>query len=176
MARATGASAEMPASDCGPAVDRPRARMRLSRTRGGGFIARCPDQSRRSYAEGWRSSTDSRRNLLAAPMTPGQPIVFAQSPQIDPPADAAGDSAGAGTVLAIRDEGPLPAAVVTFSPWTDLAATGASLDETSRNARRRGRSRAQNLRRRRPRTASALRRFSGVPPMPCTRVTTKCCV
>lgn len=48
----------------------------------------------------------------------------------------AGDSAGGGLALAlgqaIRDRGwPLPAAMVTFSPWTDLAATGASLDENS---------------------------------------------
>lgn len=48
----------------------------------------------------------------------------------------AGDSAGGGLVLAlalaIRDAGwPLPAALVTFCPWTDLAATGASLDENS---------------------------------------------
>lgn len=44
----------------------------------------------------------------------------------------AGDSAGGGlalaTVVALRDEGmPLPAAVVALSPWTDLAATGASV-------------------------------------------------
>jgi epsilon-lactone hydrolase len=48
----------------------------------------------------------------------------------------AGDSAGGGlalaTTLAIRDAGwPMPAAVVAFSPWTDLASTGASLDENS---------------------------------------------
>jgi len=47
-----------------------------------------------------------------------------------------GDSAGGGLalalVLALRDDGlPLPAAVVTFSPWTDLAVTGRSLDENS---------------------------------------------
>ncbi|MBI5446547.1 MAG: alpha/beta hydrolase fold domain-containing protein, partial [Deltaproteobacteria bacterium] len=43
-----------------------------------------------------------------------------------------GDSAGGGlalaTVVALRDDGvPLPAAVVALSPWTDLAATGASV-------------------------------------------------
>ncbi len=48
----------------------------------------------------------------------------------------AGDSAGGGLALALalslRDEGiPLPAAIVAFSPWTDLAATGQSLDENS---------------------------------------------
>lgn len=48
----------------------------------------------------------------------------------------AGDSAGGGLalalLLAIRDAGwPLPAACVTYSPWTDLAATGESLEENS---------------------------------------------
>ena len=48
----------------------------------------------------------------------------------------AGDSAGGGLalalVLAVRDAGwPLPKAVVAYSPWTDLAATGGSLDENS---------------------------------------------
>lgn len=47
-----------------------------------------------------------------------------------------GDSAGGGLTLAlalaIRDQQlPRPAAIVTFSPWTDLAATGGSLDENS---------------------------------------------
>lgn len=48
----------------------------------------------------------------------------------------AGDSAGGGLalslVLSLRAAGlPQPAAVVTFSPWTDLAVTGASADENS---------------------------------------------
>lgn len=48
----------------------------------------------------------------------------------------AGDSAGGGLalalVMAVRDAAwPLPAAVVTYSPWTDLAVTGGSLDENS---------------------------------------------
>jgi len=45
----------------------------------------------------------------------------------------AGDSAGGGlalaTLLTLRDGGdPLPAAAVLLSPWTDLAATGASIE------------------------------------------------
>jgi acetyl esterase/lipase len=44
----------------------------------------------------------------------------------------AGDSAGGGlalaTLVALRDAGePLPAGAILFSPWTDLATTGASL-------------------------------------------------
>lgn len=48
----------------------------------------------------------------------------------------AGDSAGGGLavamVLAARDRSmPLPAALVTYSPWTDMAITGDSIDENS---------------------------------------------
>lgn len=48
-----------------------------------------------------------------------------------------GDSAGGGlalaTLLALRDAGdPLPAGAVLFSPWTDLAATGASVTSNDR--------------------------------------------
>ncbi|MEX1196699.1 MAG: alpha/beta hydrolase [Pseudohongiellaceae bacterium] len=48
----------------------------------------------------------------------------------------AGDSAGAGLALALvhalKAEGdPLPAAIMTLSPYTDLATTGASLEENS---------------------------------------------
>jgi acetyl esterase/lipase len=49
----------------------------------------------------------------------------------------AGDSAGGGltlaTALALRDAAdPLPAALVCIAPWTDLAATGASLKTRAR--------------------------------------------
>jgi epsilon-lactone hydrolase len=48
----------------------------------------------------------------------------------------AGDSAGGGLAmslaLALRDRGlPQPSGIVTFSPWVDLAVTGASLDENT---------------------------------------------
>lgn len=48
----------------------------------------------------------------------------------------AGDSAGGGLALAtamrLRDEGlPQPCAVLLFSPWTDMAVTGNSIDENS---------------------------------------------
>jgi monoterpene epsilon-lactone hydrolase len=57
---------------------------------------------------------------LVADGTPAQRIVIG------------GDSAGGGlalaTLLSLRDAGdPLPAGAVLFSPWTDLAATGASI-------------------------------------------------
>jgi monoterpene epsilon-lactone hydrolase len=63
------------------------------------------------------------RGLLRGGTDPGQIVV-------------AGDSAGGGLALAacvaLRDRGePLPAALALFSPWTDLAITGASI-ETNR--------------------------------------------
>jgi epsilon-lactone hydrolase len=65
------------------------------------------------------------RGLLAAGVKPGQLVL-------------AGDSAGGGLALAtlilLRDQGePLPAAAALFSPWTDLAATGASLTSNRRS-------------------------------------------
>lgn len=48
----------------------------------------------------------------------------------------AGDSAGGGLIMSLAlslrdDKVPLPAAIVAFSPWTDLALTGLSLDENT---------------------------------------------
>lgn len=59
------------------------------------------------------------RNLLASGVRAGSVVI-------------AGDSAGGGlalaTLVALRDAGePLPAGAVLFSPWTDLASTGASM-------------------------------------------------
>ena len=64
------------------------------------------------------------RGLLAR--HPGVPIVLA------------GDSAGGGlavvTAMAARDAGlTMPAALVLFSPWTDLASTGRSLETNARS-------------------------------------------
>ncbi|PVX97897.1 alpha/beta hydrolase [Paraburkholderia unamae] len=61
------------------------------------------------------------RRLLADGRRPGSIVI-------------GGDSAGGGlalaTLIALRDAGdPLPAGAVLFSPWTDLAATGASICE-----------------------------------------------
>ncbi|MEJ1977272.1 MAG: alpha/beta hydrolase fold domain-containing protein [Acetobacteraceae bacterium] len=64
------------------------------------------------------------RGLLASGIPPGRIAI-------------AGDSAGGGlalaTLLTLRDAGDaLPAAAMLFSPWTDLAATGATLVSNSR--------------------------------------------
>lgn len=64
------------------------------------------------------------RGLLAEGAAPGRTVL-------------GGDSAGGGLALALlvrlRDLGlPMPAAAALFSPWTDLAATGASLRSNDR--------------------------------------------
>ncbi|MCC8392013.1 alpha/beta hydrolase [Paraburkholderia sp. MMS20-SJTR3] len=64
-------------------------------------------------------ATAAYRQLLARGIAPGSIVI-------------AGDSAGGGlalaTLVALRDAGdPLPAGGLLFSPWTDLATTGASL-------------------------------------------------
>ena len=64
------------------------------------------------------------RGLLASGIAPSNLVI-------------AGDSAGGGlalaTLLLLRDAGDaLPAATVLFSPWTDLACTGASLKRNSK--------------------------------------------
>lgn len=90
----------------------------------------------------------------------------------------AGDSAGGGLALALalalRDDGvSLPAAIVTFSPWTDLAATGHSLDENSESCamfagetiRRAARFYVGGADPKEPRLSPLYGDFHGLPPM-----------
>jgi epsilon-lactone hydrolase len=90
----------------------------------------------------------------------------------------AGDSAGGGlalaTLLALRDAGdPLPAGGLLFSPWTDLAATGASI--TSNDGRdpmflgaaigRAAKPYLGDADPRNPRASPVYGRFDGLPPL-----------
>lgn len=69
--------------------------------------------------------TAAYRHLLSTGVAPAS-IAFA--------GDSAGGGLALGTLVKLRDEGaPLPAAVCAFSPWTDLAITGASA-ESNREA------------------------------------------
>lgn len=90
----------------------------------------------------------------------------------------AGDSAGGGLALSLalslRDEGvPLPAAIVVFSPWTDLAATGQSLDDNTEHCamfagdtiRRAARFYVGDADPREPRLSPLYGDFRGLPPM-----------
>ena len=76
-----------------------------------------------SFPAALDDAIEAYRWLLAGGVAPGMVAM-------------AGDSAGGGLVLATllraRDEGiPLPGCAVCFSPWTDLAATGASIERNN---------------------------------------------
>lgn len=155
MARSTGAQLQMRAATGdwpgGERLAWPQASVHaptLLYLHGGGFIGCSPETHRslvgslvrRSRGTAWvpryrlapehphpAALEDAlaayRHVLLAEGVSPARVVVV-------------GDSAGGGLalslVLALKAQAmPLPAAVVTFSPWTDLAATGASLDENT---------------------------------------------
>jgi epsilon-lactone hydrolase len=155
MARSTGATVQLkPAAGEWPGGERLTWPARTDRSpvmlylHGGGFIACSPETHRslvgslvrRLRAEAWvpryrlapehpfpAALDDARRAyrwlLEEQGVAPERLVV-------------AGDSAGGGLalslVLALRDEGvPLPSGVVLFSPWADMTATGASLEENS---------------------------------------------
>lgn len=155
MARSTGATVELRAavqgwpggevvSWPGHAPDAPV----LLYLHGGGFIA-CSPETHRSLVSSMVRRLGARAFVPRYRLAPEHPYPAALNDakaayrylldveRIDPARLViAGDSAGGGLALAlalaIRDEQwPNPACVVTFSPWTDLAATGGSLDENS---------------------------------------------
>lgn len=115
---------------------------------GGGYIACSPATHRplaARLARAWnaRAVVPDYRLAPEHPFPAGRDDVVAtwrwMLEQLDvDPAHAvwAGDSAGGGLALAAAltcaDVGlPMPAAIVTFSPWTDLACTGRSLQENA---------------------------------------------
>lgn len=156
MARATGASyADLPPRDTwvgGERLEggayRPGQGPTVLYLHGGGFIG-CSPETHRSlagalaqrlaaevYVPAYRLAPEHRYpNALDDALGAYRHLLEHRS--VDPSGlVVAGDSAGGGLALAMllaaRDRGwPLPAAIVTYSPWTDLAATGASLEENS---------------------------------------------
>ncbi|QGZ60537.1 alpha/beta hydrolase [Paraburkholderia acidisoli] len=110
---------------------------------GGGYYF-CSPRTHRAIAFGLAKRTDADCFSLAYRLAPEHPFPAAHDDALAAyrrllaegvPASSiviAGDSAGGGlalaTLVALRDAGDaLPAGAILFSPWTDLAATGASI-------------------------------------------------
>ncbi|MDQ8160281.1 MAG: alpha/beta hydrolase [Gemmatimonadota bacterium] len=109
---------------CSPETHRPLVSTLVRRVRGRAFVPRYRLAPEHPFPAALEDAKAAYRYLLDEQgVAPSQLII-------------AGDSAGGGLALAltlaVRDAGwPLPAGVVAFSPWTDLAATGRSLDENT---------------------------------------------
>ena len=115
---------------------------------GGGFIA-CSPETHRPLVGALVSRLRAKAFVPAYRLAPEHPFPGAfddarsaylhlvDDRKVDPRRIAVvGDSAGGGLalslVMALRNDGvPLPSCVVMFSPWTDLAASGHSLDENT---------------------------------------------
>lgn len=115
---------------------------------GGGYIA-CSPETHRPLVGSLTTRLNARAFVPAYRLAPEYPYPAAlddavasyrfllDEHQVSPSQlIIAGDSAGGGLALAtamrIRDEGlPQPGAILLFSPWTDMAVTGNSIDENS---------------------------------------------
>ncbi len=109
---------------CSPETHRPLVSSLVRRVRGRAFVPRYRLAPEHPFPAALDDAKAAYRYLLDVERIAPAQIVLV------------GDSAGGGLALslalAIRDEQwPNPAGIVAFSPWTDLAATGGSLDENS---------------------------------------------
>jgi len=109
---------------CSPVTHRPLVGSLVSRLNARAFVPYYRLAPEHPYPAALDDAMQSYRYLLDEMQIAPSRIVLA------------GDSAGGGLALSaamrIRDEGlPQPGVIVTFSPWTDLAVTGLSIDENS---------------------------------------------
>jgi acetyl esterase/lipase len=109
---------------CSPETHRPLVSSLVRRIRGEAFVPAYRLAPEHRYPAALNDAVAAYRHLVEERRIEPSRIVVT------------GDSAGGGLalalVMALRDSGdPLPTGVVMFSPWTDLAATGGSLQENS---------------------------------------------
>ncbi|QJR34640.1 alpha/beta hydrolase [Gemmatimonas groenlandica] len=109
---------------CSPETHRPLVSSLVRRLRGRAFVPRYRLAPEHPFPAALHDAMAAYRYLLDIEHIAPTQIVIA------------GDSAGGGLALAlalaIRDEQwPHPAGLVAFCPWTDLAATGGSLEENT---------------------------------------------
>lgn len=123
-------------------VEGPKAGRTLLYLHGGGYIACSPLVYRpitaafarsgfRVFAPDYRLAPE---HVFPAALDDCRAAFLRLQEKDSRPIFLAGDSAGGGLALALmlslRDRGePLPGACALFSPWTDLASTGASIEE-----------------------------------------------
>lgn len=112
---------------------------------GGGYVGMSP-RTHRAITGGfarrglWVFAADYRlapEHVFPAALDDATAAWTALRASVTGPCYVAGDSAGGGLTLALllnlRDKGlPLPDAAIVFSPWTDLAITGASITGNAR--------------------------------------------
>ena len=109
---------------CSPETHRPLVASLVRRIRGRAFVPRYRLAPEHPFPAALEDAMAAYRYLLDVEQIAPTQIVIA------------GDSAGGGLALAlalaIRDaQWPNPAGLAAFSPWTDLAATGRSLEENT---------------------------------------------
>lgn len=151
---------------CSPETHRPLVGSLVRRTKGEAFVPAYRLAPEHPYPAALDDAVSAYRYLITERGIAPSRIVIT------------GDSAGGGLALALamslRDDGlPQPAGIVLFSPWTDLAATGDSLDE---NSDRCAMFAGETIRRashfylgavdpRHPRVSPLYGEFTGLPPM-----------